>query len=85
MVPPTPGPVAVAGILQVDLGVYMLWGLMISIPMMLLSLIYIRYITKEFYRVPNGDGWITSEADWANLEHVKEAKDEDLPGNFLSS
>lgn len=84
MVPPTPGPVAVAGILQVDLGVYMLWGLMISIPMMLLSLIYIRYITKEFYRVPNGDGWITSEADWANLEHVKEAKDEDLPGNFLS-
>ena len=32
LVPPTPGPVAVAGILGVDLGEYMLWGLMVSIP-----------------------------------------------------
>ncbi len=84
LVPPTPGPVAVAGILGIDLGVYMMWGLAVSIPMMLLSLIYIRKIGKEYYRVPDGDSWITSEADWANLQNVEEVKEENLPSNFLS-
>lgn len=84
LVPPTPGPVAVAGILDVDLGVYMLWGLMVSIPMMLLSLIYIRKVAKDYYRIPNGQQWITSHADWANLEKVKEADESELPSNFLS-
>ncbi|MGF1859590.1 GntP family permease [Photobacterium profundum] len=84
LVPPTPGPVAVAGILGVDLGIYMLWGLVVSIPMMLLSLIYIRKVGKEYYRVPNGESWITNQADWANLENVQEVKDEELPSNFLS-
>lgn len=84
LVPPTPGPVAVAGILDVDLGVYMLWGLMVSVPMMLLSLIYIRKVAKDYYRIPNGQQWITSHADWANLEKVKEADESKLPSNFLS-
>ncbi len=84
LVPPTPGPVAVAGILNVDLGVYMLWGLIVSVPMMLLSLFYIRKVGQQYYRVPNGDGWITSQADWANLEKVKETDDKVLPSNFLS-
>ncbi len=84
LVPPTPGPVAVAGILGVDLGEYMLWGLMVSIPMMLLSMIYIRRIGNEYYRVPNGDSWITHQADWANLEKIKSTDDKELPSNFLS-
>lgn len=84
LVPPTPGPVAVAGILGVDLGIYMVWGLAVSIPMMLLSIIYIRKVGKEYYRVPSDDGWITSEADWANLEKVEEIDDSQLPGNFIS-
>ena len=84
LVPPTPGPVAVAGILNVDLGVYMVWGLIVSIPMMLLSLLYIRKVGDKYYRIPDGENWLMSEAEWANLDIVNEAKDEDLPGNFLS-
>lgn len=86
LVPPTPGPVAVAGILGVDLGVYMLWGLVVSVPMMVLTMIYIRRVGKEYYRVPGEDSntWITSEAEWANLEKVKETDDRHLPNNFLS-
>ena len=84
MVPPTPGPLAVTGILGVDIGVYMLWGLLISVPMMLLSLPYIRKIGKEYYRVPDGDKWVTSEADWANLEKVENIDERELPSNFLS-
>ena len=82
LVPPTPGPVAVAGILGVDLGQYMLWGLMVSIPMMLLSMIYIRRVGNEYYRVPNGETWITNQADWANLEKVEATDDKELPSNF---
>ncbi len=37
MVPPTPGPVAAAGILNADLGVVILWGLLVSIPAMLVG------------------------------------------------
>ncbi|MFL7053202.1 GntP family permease, partial [Vibrio cyclitrophicus] len=61
-----------------------LWGLMVSIPMMLLSMIYIRRVGNEYYRVPNGETWITNQADWANLEKVKETDDRELPSNFLS-
>jgi len=84
LVPPTPGPVAVAGILGVDLGEYMMWGIIVSIPMMLLSMIYIRRVGKDYYRVPNGEAWITNSADWANLEKVKETDEKELPSNFLS-
>jgi len=84
LVPPTPGPVAVAGILGVDLGEYMMWGIIVSIPMMLLSMIYIRRVGNEYYRVPNGEAWITNSADWANLKKVKETDDKTLPSNFLS-
>jgi len=84
LVPPTPGPVAVAGILGVNLGEYMMWGLLVSVPMMLLSMIYIRRVGNEYYRVPNGDLWITNEAEWANLEKVKATNENTLPSNFLS-
>jgi GntP family gluconate:H+ symporter len=84
LVPPTPGPVAVAGILGVNLGEYMLWGLLVSIPMMLLSMFYIRRVGNEYYRVPNGEAWITSSAEWANLDKVQAADERTLPSNFLS-
>lgn len=84
LVPPTPGPVAVTGILGVDIGIYMMWGLLVSIPMMLLSMIYIRRVGKEYYRVPDGESWITNKADWADIEKVQSADEKSLPGNFLS-
>ena len=86
LVPPTPGPVAVAGILGVDLGVYMLWGLIVSFPMMILTMIYIRRVGKEYYRVPGEENnvWITNEADWANLKKIEDTDDRHLPSNFLS-
>ncbi len=52
--------------------------------MMLLSMIYIRRVGNEYYRVPKGDGWITNQVDWANLEKVQATDDKELPSNFLS-
>lgn len=44
LVPPTPGPLAVAGILGVDLGSLILAGLIISIPMVPTVVLYARWI-----------------------------------------
>lgn len=40
MVPPTPGPVAAAGILNADLGVVIIWGLIVSIPSLIIGWLF---------------------------------------------
>ena len=48
MVPPTPGPVAVANILEVDLGWVILFGLIIGIPTAIIAgPLFSRYISKK--------------------------------------
>lgn len=48
LVPPTPGPLAVAGFFKVDLGIMIISGLLLSIPLFLISIVYFRYIEKKF-------------------------------------
>jgi GntP family gluconate:H+ symporter len=40
MVPPTPGPIAAAGILEADLGRVIVWGLLVSVVTMVAGLVY---------------------------------------------
>ena len=40
LVPPTPGPIAAAGNLRADLGLVILWGIVVSIPAMLAGYLY---------------------------------------------
>ncbi|CQR70343.1 Inner membrane permease YgbN [Sporomusa ovata DSM 2662] len=48
LVPPTPGPLAVAGFFKVDLGIMILSGILLSIPIFLISIAYFRYVEKQF-------------------------------------
>ncbi|PPC77305.1 gluconate permease [Pokkaliibacter plantistimulans] len=85
MVPPTPGPVGVAGILNVDIGSFMLWGIVISIPMLLVTLLYTRRVGEQFFRMPAADGsWILSRAGIDSAEQINDMDDKDLPGNLLA-
>ena len=54
-VPPTPGPLAVAGILNADLGRVILFGALVSIPVMLVGLFAGKFYGKKFYYLPKGD------------------------------
>ncbi len=75
LVPPTPGPLGVAGILGVDVGQLILWGVIVSALMMPFSLIYIKYISKKS---PDIIPEISEEA-------VKFIEDEEkLPSGFIS-
>ena len=53
MVPPTPGPLAVVGTfnengLPLDLGMYILYGLAISVPLFIFSVLLFRYFGKKY-------------------------------------
>ncbi|WP_088188449.1 gluconate:H+ symporter [Desulfosporosinus sp. FKA] len=56
LIPPTPGPVGVAGLFKINVGSMILWGIVFSIPMTIAAIIYARWIGKKIYQVPSEDG-----------------------------
>ncbi|MBV4429234.1 GntP family permease [Clostridium tyrobutyricum] len=60
LVPPAAGPIGVAGILNVNIGKFMLFGAIISIPIICVIIPYARYLGNKIYQLPNNDedGWI---------------------------
>ncbi len=44
LVPPTPGPLAVAGLLEVDLGLVILWGGLLALLLLPVAVLYARYM-----------------------------------------
>lgn len=89
MVPPTPGPVGVAGIYGANVGSVILWGIVIAVPMLLAVLPYARYLGKKIYQLPNDseeDGeWIRPRE---NLEDTFTGDlltvDDNAPSSFVS-
>src|SRR5699024_4023516 len=55
-VPPTPGPLGVAGIFGADVGMMILTGLLFSIPIIAVGVFYARWIGKRIYQLPDEDG-----------------------------
>lgn len=55
MVPPTPGPIAAAGIIGADLGLVIAFGLVVSLCSLLIVLQIIRPFTNKIYIDPNPD------------------------------
>lgn len=56
LVPPTPGPVGVAGIYGANMGTTLLLGFVCAIPMTLAGLAYAKYIGEKQFKVPSEDG-----------------------------
>jgi len=56
LVPPTPGPLTAAGLLNVDVGQMIALGAVVSIPMLLVVMPYVRHIGKKIYQIPREDG-----------------------------
>lgn len=57
LVPPAAGPIGVAGILNVNIGQFMFYGTVLSIPIILVSLIYGKYLGGKIRQIPDGEGW----------------------------
>ena len=52
-VPPTPGPLAVAGIFNVDVGQMLIYGLIFAIPIMISGVLYAKWLGKRIYQIPD--------------------------------
>lgn len=72
LVPPTPGPLAVAGILGSNLGMVILLGMLVSIPVTLVAIIAGRYFGKKYYFLSEDD------------EEKKKAITKKLPSPMMS-
>lgn len=55
MVPPTPGPIAAAGIIGADLGLVILWGLIVSFIVLIPAILYSRLWADKTYIAPQVD------------------------------
>lgn len=53
LVPPTPGPLGVAAIFGVDIGVMIALGLAFGFPMLVAGIIYAKYIGNKIYQLPS--------------------------------
>ncbi|SJZ92823.1 GntP family permease [Garciella nitratireducens] len=86
MVPPTPGPVGVAGIFDISVGTFMLWGIVIAVPMAVAGIFYAKYIGKKIYQIPDesGEGWIRPENLMEINTFTENFGEENLPGVVIS-
>ena len=75
LVPPTPGPIAAAGILNADLGLVIIWGIIISALALIPGLFFATKYAAKTYIDPNPE---------VSEEEIKE-KMKDAPGVFKSS
>lgn len=64
LVPPTPGPIAAAGILGADLGMIILWGLIISALALIPCYFFCKYVVSKIPLIP----------EFAEIEAVAEKK-----------
>ncbi|MEK5206894.1 GntP family permease [Psychrobacillus sp. FSL H8-0510] len=87
-VPPTPGPLGVAGIFGVDIGQMIIYGLIFAIPIMLVGVFYGKWLGKRIYQLPNEDGtdWVRPEDEMTYDEFVQlsNERNKELPSLFRS-
>ena len=85
MVPPTPGPLGVAGTFGADVGIFILLGIVLAIPMTIACCLYSCWLGNKLYQVPADDGenWIrpAKQIEYSEVS-LKESKD--LPSTFNS-
>mgnify|MGYP000889745006 CR=1 FL=1 len=85
LVPPTPGPLFVAEAFGVEIGTMIFWGILTGIPMVIVSVIYIKWVGKNIVLVPNNEG-VIERVVVANVDLVDLKMDakKGLPSAWLS-
>ena len=86
LVPPTPGPLGVAGIFGIDVGKFILLTLVLAVPMTFACIAYSRKVlSKKFYRLVQEDGVIEkAEYQEPDYEAAFNMDMSGVPGTFES-
>ena len=70
-VPPGPGPLAVAGLLNVDVGMMIIFGIAFTILPFILCMLYCKWVGKKIYQIPTEDGTNFIKKEYKQ-EYIKE-------------
>lgn len=79
LVPPTPGPVGAAGIFGANVGLVIIYGMIIAIPMLFAVLAYGKWLGKKIYQIPGEDGEWIRPTSMESIDMAEVKLDEDLP------
>lgn len=79
LVPPTPGPVGAAGIFGANVGLVIIYGMIIAIPMLFAVLAYGKWLGKRIYQIPGEDGEWIRPTSMESIDMAEVKLDEDLP------
>ncbi len=84
LVPPTPGPLVVLSNFDISIGIFLLFSLLFSVPIIIAMVIYAKYIGEKIFRLPaeEGDGFIN--VPYANILKEKSLDEGNLPSTFIS-
>lgn len=87
-VPPTPGPLGVAGIFGVDIGSMIAWGLVFAVPIIVSGVLYAKWIGKRIYQIPTEDGLDYERPDkhlaYQEFIQLSDERSKELPSLFRS-
>ena len=83
MVPPTPGPLGVAGLFNIDVGAMMLLGMVLGIPCTIAFVLYAQWIGKK-YPGFSGETQTDETSNTVQDNYVKEKAGRPLPSLTLS-
>lgn len=82
-VPPTPGPLGVAGIFGADVGLMILTGLLFSVPIIIVGVLYAKWIGNKIYQLPEaeGEGFVRPDEKEVYKEFLEavEEREQNLP------
>ena len=82
-VPPTPGPLGVAGIFGADIGLMILVGLIFAIPIVIVGVLYAKWVGRKIYQLPaeDGEGYVRPDNKEVFQEFVEVAneREKELP------
>ncbi len=86
-VPPTPGPLGVAGIFGIDIGWMIITGMLFGIPIVISMVLYAKWLGKRIYQLPSDDGldWIRPEEEITIEDWIEEKESKDLPSLLRSA
>lgn len=87
-VPPTPGPLGVAGIFGADIGLMIAWGLFFAIPIVISGVFYAKWVGRKIYQLPDDSevGFVRPEKESAYQEflNLAEEREKELPSLMRS-
>ncbi|HEV7350831.1 gluconate:H+ symporter [Telluribacter sp.] len=82
-VPPTPGPLGVAGLFGVDIGAMLLLGMGLALPCLLGVILYARWLHSKYPQFPTA-GLPAQDLQATRDNYLKEKAEKPLPGLWLS-